>query len=752
MKRLLEVGSTLGVWFAAGQLSSSMATATAPRTPVASTLKTKAKSDQRAAQLRRILTKLGPTFIKIGQALSSRPDTLPPEILQELEKLQDQLPPFPTEAALQVIADDMGRPVGDIFSSISEIPVAAASLGQVYKAKLRATGEEVAVKVQRPGVRTSIALDVLVLRQLAVGVRRWGKLNSDLPALLDEWAASLFRELDYCTEAENGVKFAQLYSHLEGVYVPRMYTEVTTPRVLVMEWVDGERLRTAYTSVSSGSSSSSASSAGGGIATSASVDSVDGAAVGVPVDGNYGSSDDLRLVEIGVRCSLEQLLEYGFYHADPHPGNLLKTKDGNLAYLDFGMMGTVSESVRQGLIRATLHLVNREYAALAEDFITLGMLPSDSDRSEIVPALTSVFAEALAGGVDNLSFGDLSGKLGRTMYQYKFQIPSYYTLLVRSLSVLEGIALASDPSYKVLSAAYPWVARRLLTDTSPELRSTLTSLLYKEGKFNFKRMESLLVQAAKPTGRPQPPPRSQASPQQQQSQQQQPLRGDALALILSPQGEFVRGIVVEELAKGADAAWRLAIDAAVAEGMSRGGAGAVELGGMSPAMAKMVVDMLAAVPGVSDAQDAEQVEGLTRLARAIQQTAAVTGSEGSGGTKGNASNNSTNAGMRRGDRKPSQQGKRDESPTGNVNVNACSVAMERLQNAAELLQWSVRELATLGPAEQAEALKLPLEVAEVAASRVVARGVRWVLGSDGESQKAGAGETKERGGSSRVPV
>ena len=310
-------------------------------------------------------------------------------------------------------------------------------------------------------------------------------MNSDLPALLDEWAASLFKELDYRQEAANGVKFKELYSHLEGVYVPAMVTDLTTSRVLVMEWVEGERLRTAYSAVGGGSSTSSASSSSGQFQPTPS-----------------GSEDDIRLVEIGVKCSLEQLLEFGYYHADPHPGNLLKTKDGKLAYLDFGMMGEVDESIRQGLIRATLHLVNREYEALADDFVTLGMLPPDSDKAKIVPALTGVFAEALAGGVNNLSFGTLSSNLGVTMYKFNFQIPSYFTLLVRSLSVLEGIALSSDPNYKVLGSAYPWVARRLLTDTTPELRATLQSLLYKGGKFNFKRMESLLTQAARPMGRP----------------------------------------------------------------------------------------------------------------------------------------------------------------------------------------------------------------------------------------------------------
>lgn len=710
VKRMLEVGSSLGVWVAAGQFGDTLPT-------------------DRADKLREILSKLGPTFIKIGQAVSSRPDTLPPDFLRELEKLQDRLPPFPTDQALAVMEEDLGRPVYEVFSSISEVPVAAASLGQVYRARLLRDGTEVAVKVQRPGVKSSIALDVLVLRQLMVYVKRFRKMNSDLPALLDEWATSLFQELDYRQEAANGVKFKELYSHLDGVYVPGMVTDLTTSRVLVMEWIDGERLRTAYSAFGDTSSSRGSSKNDGSVNFQQQ-----------PPPPPSGSEDDIRLVEIGVKCSLEQLLEFGFYHADPHPGNLMKTRDGKLAYLDYGMMGYVDESIRQGLIRATLHLVNREYESLADDFVTLGMLPPNSDKSKIVPALTGVFAEALAGGVNNLSFGTLSANLGRTMYDFNFEIPSYFTLLVRSLSVLEGIALSSDPNYKVLGAAYPWVARRLLTDTTPELRATLNSLLYKNGKFNFKRMESLLTQAAKPTGRP---PRRRDDP----DGADQP-RGDALALILSPQGDYVRGIVVDELSKGADAAWRLAIDTAIAEATnellstsSSGGGGGIRGNGIpsssgaSGPFLGALLDMLAIVPNLSDEDDAEQVRGLRSLAVALQ-SATVAADQQRSARGGATAGKSTWIGGLGG----------STSDTGNASDNAgaysateqnfCAAAAANIETASELLQWAVREAETLGPAARSEALKLPVEVLQQAVSRVLARGVRWVLAQQPEAEAA----------------
>lgn len=649
-KRLAEVGTSLGVWFASG-----VALGEDPKT--------------RATRLNRILTKLGPAYIKIGQAVSSRPDVLSPEFLGELEKLQDRLPPFPTEEALRVIEDECGQRTDKLFRELSPEPVAAASLGQVYRGVLH-NGDEVAVKVQRPGVAKSISLDVLVLRRLAKELRAWRKLNTDLPLLIDEWAASLFKELDYRQEAENGIRFKELYGHLDGVYVPQMYKDLTTRKVLVMEWIEGERLHT--------KSSTSRDS---------------------------NTNDDIRLVEIGVRCSLEQLLEYGFYHADPHPGNLLRTKDGNLAYLDFGMMGEVDENIRRGLIQATLHLVNREYKSLADDFITLGMLPGDSDKEKIVPALTSVFAEALAGGVNNLSFGDLSSNLGRTMYEFKFQIPSYYTLLVRSLSVLEGIALVSNPDYKVLSAAYPWIARRLLTDTTPELQETLRSLIYKNGKLNFNRLESLFIQATQSTGVPQRP--KGAPPDSP------PPRADALGLILSSNGAFVRSILVEELGKGADAFWRVSIDNIVLNTYKE-----IHTSMMSGKndsnilFLKNLSDLFASIPSLSDDHDKEQIEGLSRLASTLQKTSAAQGF-----------------------------GAFEDQADGSTGKSSCSI-QDQLNSLLHGIDWLVREAQSLSPEERVRALQLPVDIAQHASSRVAARAVRWIFsGRSSNTHRAGTDST-----------
>lgn len=506
LRRLLQIGSTFGRWFVLRYIDGLLG-------------RSDSMFKKRAAELRSALVQLGPAFVKIAQAVSSRPDVIPPEYVEELSLLQDRIAPFSTEVALDIIEQELEVRVENLFSEISLQPIAAASLGQVYQARLQSNGQIVAVKVQRPGVRAAIALDIFILRLLAGYIRNVGKFNTDLQAVVDEWASSLFREMDYEAEAQNGLKFRNLFGQLPDVVIPEMYLELSSRRVLIMEWVEGQKL---------------------------------------------SEVRDLHLVEVGLYCSLAQLLESGFYHADPHPGNLLRTYDGKLAYIDFGMMGEFKQDLRDGLIEACLHLVNREFDALAGDFVTLGLLPPTAQKSDVAQALTGVFENAVNKGIRNISFGDLSGNLGRTMYKFKFQIPSYFSLVIRSLAVLEGVALSSDPNYKVLGSSYPWIARKVLTDSSPQLRSTLQALLYKDGTFRIDRLESLISESLRSTTN------ETLSGQEEKADKQSrvAIKG-ILKFTLSEQGDFVREILVEELAKGIDALNRATFEKAASGVISR---------------------------------------------------------------------------------------------------------------------------------------------------------------------------------------
>ncbi|MCW9682021.1 AarF/ABC1/UbiB kinase family protein [Dolichospermum planctonicum UHCC 0167] len=417
------------------------------------------KNEQRRAiQLRELLTKLGPAYIKIGQALSTRPDLVPPVYLEELTKLQDQLPAFPNEIAYQFIEEELGAPPTEIYAELSAQPIAAASLGQVYKGKLK-TGEEVAIKVQRPDLRERITIDLYILRNLAGWVQRKVKrVRSDLVGILDELGDRIFEEMDYIHEGENAERFFELYGSMKDIYVPKIYWEYTNRRVLTMEWINGLKLTQPEKIADLG------------------------------INARY-------LIEIGVQCSLRQLLEHGFFHADPHPGNLLATMDGKLAYLDFGMMSEVKPAQRYGLIEAIVHVVNREFDSLAKDYVKLEFLTPETDLTPIVPAFAKVFANAEGASVADLNIKSITDDLSALMYEYPFRVPPYYALIIRSLVTLEGIAIYIDPNFKVLSEAYPYVAKRLLTDPADELRTSLKELLFKDGKFRWNRLENLLKNA-----------------------------------------------------------------------------------------------------------------------------------------------------------------------------------------------------------------------------------------------------------------
>jgi predicted unusual protein kinase regulating ubiquinone biosynthesis (AarF/ABC1/UbiB family) len=413
---------------------------------------------KRAAWLRTILTELGPAFIKVGQALSTRPDLVPPLYLEELTLLQDQLPPFPNEIAYQFIEEELGNPPEEIYAELSPMPIAAASLGQVYKGKLK-TGETVAVKVQRPGLAQSITLDIYIMRGMSAWLMKNVKrVRSDLVAITDELASRIFEEMDYTQEGHNAERFAELYCVMPEIYVPKIYWSYTGRRVLTMEWIDGTKLTQ--------------------------LDAI--RAQGI---------DATHLIDIGVQCSLRQLLEHGFFHADPHPGNLLAMPDGRLAYLDFGMMSHVEPYQRYGLIEAIVHLVNRDFDGLARDYVNLEFLSPDMDLTPIIPAFAEVFNEALSATVAEINIKSITDKMSALMYEYPFRVPAFFALIVRSLVTLEGIAINVDPEFKVLSKAYPYVAKRLLTDPAPELRSSLKDLLFKEGSFRWNRLENLLRNA-----------------------------------------------------------------------------------------------------------------------------------------------------------------------------------------------------------------------------------------------------------------
>ena len=415
----------------------------------------------RAAQLREKLTKLGPAFVKVGQALSTRPDLLPSRYLEELSSLQDALPTFSDKEAFALVEKELGRKMKDTFKMITPHPIAAASLGQVYKATALDTNEIVALKVQRPSIYEGLELDFHLIRMFGAVVDANVKsLNTSIVSLVDEFAERVFLELNYVQEGINAERFARLYGDNSDVVVPTIDWERTSARVLTMEFIEGTKLSEREKLKEKG-------------------------------------LDVLSLVDIGIQCSLRQLLEFGYFHADPHPGNLLATKEGKLAFLDFGMMSETPETARYAIIDHVVHLVNRDYEAMATDYYKLEFLDESVDVKPIVPALANFFDDVLEASVEELNFKTITDGLGGVLYAYPFSVPGYYALILRSLTVLEGLALSTDPKFKVLAKAYPYIARRLLTDPRPELRESFKELMFKDDVFRWNRLENLLREGSK---------------------------------------------------------------------------------------------------------------------------------------------------------------------------------------------------------------------------------------------------------------
>ena len=419
---------------------------------------------RRAAQLRTLLTRLGPTFIKVGQALSTRPDLVRKDFLEELTKLQDQLPPFPNELAMAILERELGLTPEEIYSFISSEPVAAASLGQVYRARLFG-GEEVAVKIQRPNLLPVITCDLYLMRGASRWLGRFLPLNlgHDLTMIVDEFGTKLFEEIDYLNEGRNAELFAANFQDDPRVKVPSIYWRYSTMRVLTLEWINGFKL----------------------------TDSERVQEAGLDTD---------ALIEIGVTSGLQQLLEFGFFHADPHPGNLFAMPDGRMAYIDFGMMDQLRQETKETLVDAVVHLINQDYPRLAQDFVNLGFLTPDIDIKPIIPALEAVLGGALGAKVRDFNFKTITDSFSELMYEYPFRVPSKFALIIRSLVTQEGLALSLNPDFKIVDIAYPYIARRLLRGETPSLRQRLLEVLFKNGKFQWHRLENLLQIARNDSG------------------------------------------------------------------------------------------------------------------------------------------------------------------------------------------------------------------------------------------------------------
>jgi predicted unusual protein kinase regulating ubiquinone biosynthesis (AarF/ABC1/UbiB family) len=402
------------------------------------------------AALREKLIKLGPTFIKTGQTLATRADLLPVEYIQELAKLQDEVPPFPTEQARSIIEGELHAKVEDIFEDFEDKPIAAASLGQVHRAKLR-TGQIVAVKVQRPGIHEQIDFDISVLRRMARRLERYPNLvrGVDWQGTLDAFHTTIHEEMDYEQEARNAEVFRKNFARWKEVYVPTIYSIFSTRRLIVMEFIDGLKVIDVEQLTARG-------------------------------------QDPHQVVTLLTRTYLKQLLEDGFFHADPHPGNLRVMPDGRLAFFDFGMVGRLDARLQSNLINAFFHVVERDVHGLVDDMVRLGFIElSPEDETRFKPIIEGLFDRYLGIRLGDVNFKELMFDMAHVIYEFPFKIPASFTYIVRAVMTLEGIGTQVDPDFRFFEIARPYAKRFMFIREGRYLRGLIMDQMIRGEKGNI---------------------------------------------------------------------------------------------------------------------------------------------------------------------------------------------------------------------------------------------------------------------------
>jgi predicted unusual protein kinase regulating ubiquinone biosynthesis (AarF/ABC1/UbiB family) len=375
---------------------------------------------RRAHWLTAELLELGSAFIKLGQLLSARPDVLPASWVEELARLQDSVPAFSFETAQALLEQELGERCAEIID-IDPDPLGAASLAQVHRASLR-SGRQVVFKIQRPGLERLFRLDLEVMQQVAALLQRhpsWG-VGRDWVSIAQECRRVLLRELDFRLEAEHAARFRQQFLDDPGIRIPAVVWELTTRRVLCLDYVPGIKINDREALIEAG---------------------IDPAAV----------------AEKGAASYLQQLVRFGFFHADPHPGNLAVARDGALIYYDFGMVGSLSQRLRSRLGRMVTSAAARDAAGLVSELQAAGVIAADIDPGPVRRLVRVMLTEALTPPFSANVLEKLSGDLYELVYGQPFRLPPELIFVMRALSTFEGVGRSLDPSFSLVAIARPYL-------------------------------------------------------------------------------------------------------------------------------------------------------------------------------------------------------------------------------------------------------------------------------------------------------
>jgi len=405
----------------------------------------------RAIWIRETLLHLGPTFIKVGQFFSTRADLFPSEYVEELSKLQDRVPAFGYEQVAAIVQQELGKPIEQIYSYFDPTPLAAASLGQVHRAKLK-TGEEVVVKVQRPGLTRLFTIDLEICRGIAEFFQyhtRWGGPGRDWIGIYEECRRTLWEEVDYLNEGRNADTFRRNFRDMPQIAVPKVYWRYTSPRLLTLEYLPGIKI-----------SDYEALSAAG--------------------------LDRKLLARLGAEAYLRQLLKDGFFHADPHPGNIAVKPDGTLIFYDFGMMGRIRPGIKEKLVAMLAAVVAKNADLVVALLVELGVLVPTADlapvRRSVQYMLDHFMDKPFSNSSDEISVMAISEDLYELAYDQPFRFPATFTFVMRALTTLEGLGKSLDPEFNFLEVAKPF-AEELMNGSKPETETLLAQVSRQAAEF-----------------------------------------------------------------------------------------------------------------------------------------------------------------------------------------------------------------------------------------------------------------------------
>jgi ubiquinone biosynthesis protein len=372
-------------------------------------------------RIRKVLEELGPAFIKLGQIMSTRPDLVPSDLIIELRKLQDNVPSFPGEIAVNIIEEESNKKLKDIFSEFENIPIASASIAQVHFAKLL-NGEEVVIKVQRPDIKKIIEIDLEIMQHLASLLEKYfDEMEFIKPvAIVETFARSIEKEMDFNKELSNIKRFTANLSEDETIYIPKVFDDLSTGKILVMEHVKG---------------------------------------IGLNELKDLSQQDINFIVESGAKLILKQIFEFGFFHADPHPGNILVMNDKRICFLDYGMMGSLSEKSKEYLGDLLIGIVNKDTNLIMKSIIHLSYSTELKEKDVFERDVVDLLDDFMYKKINEIDISKLIQRFLNVLVIHKIKIKPDFYLLFKTILTIEGVGRGLNPEFNIIGYLEPFTIK-----------------------------------------------------------------------------------------------------------------------------------------------------------------------------------------------------------------------------------------------------------------------------------------------------